>query len=467
MRRHPPSPPARFPSAAAAILALSLAAAWPTAAPMAATRLDETRGLLDSLARVQAQERGRLAELAAREESGIRRLDRLEELGAARGRLCRQLERELGLLARGERLQEEELAAGLLRLDSLGENRAGAAAEADRLRGETASLARRLFPLRRLDALGLWLQPASRDQSGRSLRRLPWLVRGLHRRLAGLALLQERLGELESGEQAEGERRRALLAQLERDQRRAGKARAEAGEELTRLRAEQTEQGRLVASLRRDRELAVQQAERLRRAGEEVARHLADLQRRWTEREQHRESESRRHSAVAGRLAGPGPPEAAGVDPSPAPAPPAPAPPAPAPTEGLAGRRGRLPPPVAGRVARPFGEHRDQQLGTVLDNPGVDYRCAPGSRVSAVHAGRVEKLTWVAGFGNTVLVSHGADCWTVYAKLEDVAVREGQSVAAGQLLGTAGRYDDPGEGALHFELWQARAPRDPALWLGP
>jgi septal ring factor EnvC (AmiA/AmiB activator) len=97
----------------------------------------------------------------------------------------------------------------------------------------------------------------------------------------------------------------------------------------------------------------------------------------------------------------------------------------------------------------------------------VDFACAPGSPVQAVHAGRVEKLTWVAGFGETVLLAHGEDCWTVYAKLGEVAVREGQTVAAGEILGRAGRFEAPGQGSLHFELWQDRQARDPRQWLAP
>jgi len=318
----------------------------------------------------------------------------------------------------------------------------------------------------------LWLSTAGRERESRSLRLLPWLAEGLRHSLARLAGVQQLLQGLEEGTARESQLHRELLVQKARDKVRAGQARQEAGRELGRLQVEEAEQGRLLGQVRKDKALAAEQAERLRRAGNEVARQVADLQHRWTEHDSRRVEEGRRQQAVAGRLGESESPAA----PSAAPPPPRTKPSAPQvaeqgrasrPEGGLQAMRGRLPSPVGGRVSRPFGTRQDAALGTTLDNPGVDYACAPGSAVKAVHDGRVEKVTWVAGFGNTVLLSHGDDCWTVYAKLEDVDVREGQAVQGGQALGRAGRFDQAGEGAVHFELWQDRQARDPRQWLRP
>ena len=464
MSRPSPSRPSRFLTASGAILALLLTQAGSPGGPFASTRLDDSRRRLDSLAAEQEELRARLAELERREEGGAARLERLEAQGESRRRLRGQLATELALLQAGEKLQTEELAQGELRLDSLGLARAEAAARRELLRGETAALARRLFPLRHRDPLGLWLQADSAAQASRGLRRLPWLAAGLRRRLDALAEAQRLLGGLEAAQEEEAAQRRVLLGQLERDQRRAVAARAEASRELERLQAEQAEQGRLLQELRRDRQRAAAQAARLKSAGEEVARQVAELQRRWTEREVRRQSESRRQDAVARRLAdSPNPPADA---PAPVPAP-APAGKGATPSpQSLVGRQGSLPAPVVGRVARPFGPRQDPVLGTVLDNPGLDFACAAGAPVSAVLAGRMEKATWVAGFGNTLLLSHGAGGWTVYARLEEPAVREGQTVAAGQVLGRAGRAEDGG-GALHFEIWLDGRAQDPGRWLKP
>lgn len=444
------------------------------AAAQAATRLDDTRARLDSLATEQAGQRARLERLAGQESEGVAQLGRLEERVESRRRLGRQLEAELELLRQAAVLQEQELRELSRRGDSLGLRRGEVQDQRSRLQAETAALARRLYPLRRLDPLSLLLKSGQPESAGRNLRRVEWLGRGLERRLGLLRALDEELAGLtQAGEEA-SRQGTVHLAHLERDNRRTGQAREEARREQERLAAERREQDRLVAALRRDKELASAQAERLRRAGDEVGRQLAALQRSWEERESRRREESRRQASVSGRLrpseVGTPPLEA---PPSAAPARPAPRQASPQPVEpmpgsaSLADRKGRLPRPVGGSVARPFGSRTDPELGVVLDNPGMDFRCAPGAKVNVVAGGRVEKATWVPGFGNTLLVRHGEDGWTVYAKLDEVVVKEGQAVAAGQTLGSAGRQEDTGQGTLHFELWEGRQARDPADWLAP
>jgi len=473
-RSHPPFP-SRMGSAAALgrtlLLLLPLLGLAPTCA-LAATRLDDTRARLDSLAAEQAGQRARLERLAGQESEGVAQLGRLEERVESRRRLGRQLEAELELLRQAATLQERELADLSRRGDSLGLRRGEVQEQRVRLQAETAALARKLYPLRRLDPLSLLLKTGQPGSAGRNLRRVEWLGRGLERRLGLLRALDEELAGLTRAGEEATRQGTVHLAQLERDNRRTGQAREEARREQERLAAERREQDRLVAALRRDKELAAAQAERLRRAGDEVGRQLATLQRSWEERESRRREESRRQASVSGRLrqAEEGAPPAV----APRPAPPAPSRQAsPAPPEAMPGassladRKGRLPRPVGGSVARPFGSRTDPELGVVLDNPGVDFRCAPSAAVRVVAGGRVEKATWVPGFGNTLLVRHGDEGWTVYAKLDEVAVKEGQAVAAGQTLGTAGRQEDTGQGTLHFELWEGRQARNPADWLAP
>jgi septal ring factor EnvC (AmiA/AmiB activator) len=444
------------------------------AAAQAATRLDDTRARLDSLATEQAGQRARLERLAGQESEGVAQLGRLEERVESRRRLGRQLEAELELLRQAAVLQEQELRELSRRGDSLGLRRGEVQDQRSRLQAETAALARRLYPLRRLDPLSLLLKSGQPESAGRNLRRVEWLGRGLERRLGLLRALDEELAGLtQAGEEA-SRQGTVHLAHLERDNRRTGQAREEARREQERLAAERREQDRLVAALRRDKELASAQAERLRRAGDEVGRQLAALQRSWEERESRRREESRRQASVSGRLRPSeegtppleAPPSAAPARPAPRQASPQPVEPMPG-SASLADRKGRLPRPVGGSVARPFGSRTDPELGVVLDNPGMDFRCAPGAKVNVVAGGRVEKATWVPGFGNTLLVRHGEDGWTVYAKLDEVVVKEGQAVAAGQTLGSAGRQEDTGQGTLHFELWEGRQARDPADWLAP
>ena len=121
--------------------------------------------------------------------------------------------------------------------------------------------------------------------------------------------------------------------------------------------------------------------------------------------------------------------------------------------------------PVDGRIVGTFGLRRDAATGAQLDHPGVEFSCSPGATIRAAAEGVVERITWISGFGSTVLLRHGKEIWTVYARLDNVQVREGQQLAAGDPVGSAGPAEQGAGGALHFEVWQGNKARDPATWL--
>ncbi len=87
-----------------------------------------------------------------------------------------------------------------------------------------------------------------------------------------------------------------------------------------------------------------------------------------------------------------------------------------------------------------------------------------------MEAGTVVLAGPFAGYGLTVVLSHGAGFYTLYLYLEEIGVNQGREVAAGQVVGTVGGDDTP-EGP-HMEF-QIRAPtdggpplpQDPLAWL--
>ncbi len=123
------------------------------------------------------------------------------------------------------------------------------------------------------------------------------------------------------------------------------------------------------------------------------------------------------------------------------------------------GNRGRLPWPVtSGVVTAKFGLNTDPVLGTAHPNNGLDLSVADGSVVRAVSPGEVLMVTFIAGYRSVVIVSHGDGYKTVYASLDQVLVKEGARLKAGDPVG---RADD----AVHFEVWKRRAAQNPETWL--
>ncbi len=127
--------------------------------------------------------------------------------------------------------------------------------------------------------------------------------------------------------------------------------------------------------------------------------------------------------------------------------------------------RGKLPWPVIGRVITPFGQQHNRKLNTVTENPGIDIQSSPGSPVSAALDGLVTTVTYLRGYGTTLIIDHGKDLYTVYAHLERVEVAEDNYVDQGQIIAYVGGSGSLDGAKLHFEVWANGQKRNPEDWL--
>ena len=117
---------------------------------------------------------------------------------------------------------------------------------------------------------------------------------------------------------------------------------------------------------------------------------------------------------------------------------------------------------------------------------GIDLPAPRGTPVRAAAAGVVEHASGVwkqgfTGYGRHVVLRHAGGVRTLYAHLDTVAVKPGQTVAAGAHLGGVGNtafteeggYTDSSSGPhLHFEVSATPYPQDseavrmdPVAWL--
>lgn len=139
-----------------------------------------------------------------------------------------------------------------------------------------------------------------------------------------------------------------------------------------------------------------------------------------------------------------------------------------APASTFAQSKGRLLFPVSGQysIVGQFGRNHYADLSKVeVDNPGIDILTVPGSSARAVYPGTVSSIFNIDGYHHIVMVRHG-EYLTIYANIERLSVRKGESVKAGQQLGVI--YSDPGEDnrtVLHFEVRKERQKLNPIEWL--
>ena len=97
---------------------------------------------------------------------------------------------------------------------------------------------------------------------------------------------------------------------------------------------------------------------------------------------------------------------------------------------------------------------------------GMDFAKPLGTPIQAAAAGVVSKQFYHHNYGNMVDVNHGAGFSTRYAHmLSNVAVRLGQAVKAGQVLGYEGSTGNSTGPHLHFETLQNGNPMNPAPFL--
>jgi septal ring factor EnvC (AmiA/AmiB activator) len=121
--------------------------------------------------------------------------------------------------------------------------------------------------------------------------------------------------------------------------------------------------------------------------------------------------------------------------------------------------------PAAGRTRAGFGRQIDPEFQTQTLRTGIEIAASAGAPVSAVAPGRVLFAGWFRGYGQMVIVDHGAGDLSVSGYLDEVHVAAGDSVALGQPIGSVGETGSASGPGLYFEIRHDGKAVDPALWL--
>jgi murein DD-endopeptidase MepM/ murein hydrolase activator NlpD len=119
--------------------------------------------------------------------------------------------------------------------------------------------------------------------------------------------------------------------------------------------------------------------------------------------------------------------------------------------------------PLAG-----FGDRRSYEYqGRVVDHSvhlGFDLASVKMASVPAGNAGRVLFAGPLGIYGNAVLIDHGLGLFSLYGHLSAIAVRVGDTVARGQVLGRTGETGLAGGDHLHFGILVDGTWVDPVEW---
>lgn len=111
--------------------------------------------------------------------------------------------------------------------------------------------------------------------------------------------------------------------------------------------------------------------------------------------------------------------------------------------------------PVPGPVTSPFGP----RFGRMHE--GVDIAAGTGTPIHAALAGTATAVGYAGTAGNRVRLRHSPHLETVYMHLSRFAIRAGQTVAQGQVIGYVGSTGRSSGPHLHFEVHVDGKPVDP------
>ena len=127
--------------------------------------------------------------------------------------------------------------------------------------------------------------------------------------------------------------------------------------------------------------------------------------------------------------------------------------------------KGQLPWPAAGRVVKRFGRTWNSERKTTTENPGIDIKGKPGSPVRSVIGGIITTITYIRGYGTTIIIDHGGGFYTVYSHVTNVETNEESEVQAGDIIAYMGNAGSIDGSKLHFEIWGHGQKLNPEKWL--
>jgi septal ring factor EnvC (AmiA/AmiB activator) len=118
--------------------------------------------------------------------------------------------------------------------------------------------------------------------------------------------------------------------------------------------------------------------------------------------------------------------------------------------------QGKLPLPLQGKVMRDTSQNGSK--GIFVEGP---YR----AEIKAIFPGRVDFSGALKGYGQVIVINHGSRFFTVSAQLAKRNKEEGESVKAGEPIGSLAQGGSSKGARLYFEIRMGSVALDPLKWL--
>jgi len=133
--------------------------------------------------------------------------------------------------------------------------------------------------------------------------------------------------------------------------------------------------------------------------------------------------------------------------------------------KGFIQLKGKLLWPAEGRIAIPYGSHKDPQFHTPVFRNGIHIQTESSGDARAVYSGKVIFAEWFKGFGQLVIINHGSGYHTLYGNLSEIFSKVGDIIKGSQVIGKVGTSGVLNAQGIYFEIRYKGKPLDPAQWL--
>ncbi len=121
--------------------------------------------------------------------------------------------------------------------------------------------------------------------------------------------------------------------------------------------------------------------------------------------------------------------------------------------------------PVRGILTDGFGGRSDPFTREPGQHNAIDISSAVGQPIRSPADGIVVKAEWASGYGNVIYISHGYGYSTRYGHLSNFAVRPGQRIKRGDVIGYVGSTGRSTGPHLHYEVRVNNNPVNPLEYI--
>ncbi len=133
--------------------------------------------------------------------------------------------------------------------------------------------------------------------------------------------------------------------------------------------------------------------------------------------------------------------------------------------QGFLLNKGSHIPPVSGEVTSLFNEERKNQFGIKKKDPGIVIAAEDGAKIKAIYPGKVVYSGYLKGYGNTIIINHGYQYFTITSRIERMLAQKGSVVKRGSIIGIMGSTATILDNGLYFEIRHMDTSLDPLQWI--